>query len=273
VVVAAAGGTSEKPLAESPAFAALRKRLSPTASALAYCNSPSLVRRFYGVVLAGGTALTNALGGRIPGIRPEMLPALPKVEKYIWPDMSAVSSDAKGITIESYGSLPSGMLLNLSMPKTSPAVPALAVGMIVPALQQARGRAKQAMSAVNLSTIGKAIAMYQVEHDDRFPPNLAALIEEGIIPAKMLYSPSSGREPRLDSKGKPVGPIDYVYLGADLDPSAPASLIVAYERPEINRDKGTAALFVDGHVEWLRMERFRRELERTQEYIKKKGGV
>ena len=272
VVIAAAGGTSEKPLAESPAFAALRKRLSPTASAVAYCNSPSLVRRFYGVVLAGGTTVINTLGRHVPGIRPEMLPPLPKVEKYIWPDISAVSSDAKGITIESYGSLPSGILFNISLPKTSPAVPALAVAILVPSLSRARTLAKRALSGGNLNGISKGIAMYQTEHDDRFPPNLAALIEEGSIPAKMLYSPKSGREPRIDSKGKPIGPIDYVYLGVELGSSAPGTLILAYERPEINRGEGTNVLYVAGFVKWVKMREFRRDLQRTQEYIKKQGG-
>ena len=273
VVIAAAGGTSEKPLAKSAAFVALRKRLSPRASALAYCNTPSLVRRFYGLVLAGGTAATNALGRFGPGIGPEMLPPLPKVEKYIWPDISAVSSDAKGITIESYGSLPSGMLFNITLPPPSPTVPALAASILVPSLQRARTLAKRALSARNLNGIGKGIVMYRVEHNDRFPPNLPNLIEEGTIPALMLYSQSSGRKPRLDSKGKPIGPIDYVYLGAELSPDAPPDLVIAYERPEINRGKGTNVLYVDGHVRWVSMEKFRRDLERTQEYIRKKGGT
>jgi len=186
--------------------------------------------------------------------------------------MSAVSSDAKGITIESYGSLPSGMLFNISLPKTSPVVPAMAVGLLMPALHGARGQAKRAVSASNLSAIGKGIAMHQAEYD-RFPPNLAKLVEAGYLPANAFYSPNSGRKPRFDSKGKPLGPIDYVYLGAEFPAGeAPAHLMIVYERPEINRGKGTNALFVDGHVEWISMSQFQRLQEQTQEYIKKKGG-
>lgn len=48
--------------------------------------------------------------------------------------------------------------------------------------------------------------------------------------------------------------------------------MIAYERPEISGGKGTNALFVDGHVEWISMSQFQRLQEQTQEYIKKKGG-
>ena len=63
-----------------------------------------------------------------------------------------------------------------------------------------------------------------------------------------------------------------MYLGADLAPSAPGDLIMAYERPEINRGEGTTVLYVAGYVKWTKMPQFRRELQRTQEYIKKQGG-
>ena len=268
VVAAAAGGTTEKPLASSETFAAFRKRLAPNVSGLSYTNTPRLVRGFYGVVLLGGTALTNLAGRVAPAFRPEILPPLPKVEKYVWPDIAAVSADDKGITIESYGSLPS--LLSSTLQKMPIQGPALGVSILVPSLSRARGLAKRALSASYLNGIFKGIVIYGAEHDDRPPPDLATLVKDGYITAKMLYSPSSGRTPRLDAKGKPLGEIDYVYLGAQLGSDAPGDLILAYERPEINRGEGTNVLYVAGNVAWVTMAEFNRDLQRTREYIKKR---
>ena len=251
VVAAMAGGTTQKPLAQSADFAAFRKRLSPGASALSYTNTPSLVRRLYGAVLLGGTAATNMLGKFAPSIKPEMLPPLPKVEKYLWPDIAAISSDAKGITIESYGSLPSYLTSNLPGAGTS-----LATSILLPTIGRARGQAKRVVSMSSLSGIGKGCILYSCEHDDQFPPDLVKLVEESLVPAEMLMSPTSGRKVRLDSAGKPIGPFDYVYLGAGLTAEADGGLILAYERPEINKFEGTNVLYADSHVAWVSMEEF-----------------
>ncbi len=262
VIAAAVGGTKEKPLTQSPAFAAFRKRVSPNASILTYTNTPSLVRQFYGVVLAGGTAGINALGQFAPALKPEMLPPLPKVEKYIWPDISAVSSDAKGITIESYGSMPGGGLLSSNF---SPLRQGLGTSIALPALWSAKRSARQALSGANLNGIGKGILIYQAENDDQLPPDLVKLIESGQ-PAQLLVSPSSGRKLRKDSKGKPMPPFDYVYLGDGLT-NAPGGLIMVYERPEFNGNRGTNVLYVDYHVAWRTMDQFKRDLAKTQKWI------
>ncbi|MCK4623947.1 MAG: DUF3352 domain-containing protein [Phycisphaerae bacterium] len=267
VIAAAVGGTKEKPLTQSPAFAALRKRVSPNASILTYTNTPSLVRQFYGAVLAGGTAGINALGKFAPSIKPEMLPPLPKVEKYIWADISAVSSDAKGITIESYGSMPGGGLLSSNF---SPLRQALATSIALPALWSAKRQARQAVSMANLKGLGLGITIYTTENNDNYPPGLIKLVETGSLPAEMLMSPNSGRKVRKDSKGKPIPPFDYVYLGAGLkttDIPEPAMFILAYERPEINKNKGTNVLYADCHVAWVSMAKFHRDLAKTQKWV------
>ena len=267
VVVAAAGGTAEKPLAADPAFVALRNRVSPNASALSYVNTPGLLRRFYGAVLLGGTAATNMAGRFAPAIKPEMLPPLPKVEKYIWADITAVSSDDKGITIESYGSLP-GCLSSWAGSNALQAP--LMVSILVPSLGRARMLAKRTWSAANLNAIAKGAIIYELEND-KMPPDLAAIVEGRSISVKQLYNPSSDRGPRLDARGKLIGPIDYVYLGAGMDVDAPVNMILVYEKPEANRGKGTNVAFTDTHVEWMSIPEFRRALERTQAYIKKRA--
>ncbi len=264
VVAAAAGGSAVGPLTKSQDFIALRKRLSPNASMLTYTNTPAMVRRLYGLILLGGTAGANMLGGFTTDIRPEVLPPLPKVEKYLWPEMSAISADEKGILMESYGSLPAAFSSSLSQ------LP-LQLPVIGVSLSRARMLAKRALSGGNLNGIYKGLLMYGAEHGDQVPPDLAALIDSSVIPGKMLYSHNSGRTPRLDEKGKPVGPIDYVYLGAQLGSlDVEGDLILAYERPEINRGKGTNVLYASGQVKWVSMAQFELDLARTKDYINKR---
>ena len=150
---------------------------------------------------------------------------------------------------------------------------AMLIGILMPTLGRALDYARIAMCAANLNAIGKGLILYQTENDDQFPPDLVKLVESQVIPAEMLMSPSSGRKVRKDSKGKPIGPFDYVYLGAGLkttDIPNPENLILVYERPEINKFRGTNVLYADGHVAWVTMEKFRRDLAKTQEWIKNK---
>lgn len=267
VIVAAVTGTAEKPLAADPAFVALRKRVAAAPSALAYANTPALVRRLYGVPMAIWSVVSNLSAGEIgPVFGAEMLPALPKLEKYLMADVCAVASDAKGITIESYGSgLGRGAVLN------SPPLQALTVASLLPSLTRARGLAKRALSMTNLRGIGTGCEMYAVEHNE-FPPDLMGLVEEGVITLEMFMSPTSGRKVRRDSQGKPIGPFDYVYLGSGLKPEDvpnPGRIILAYERPEINRFRGTNVVYVDTHAKWVSMERFNQELKQTRAFLEK----
>ncbi len=260
VVVAAASGTARKPLAGDADFAALRKRVAAAPSALLYVNSPRLIRRLYGLGLVGWTLGANALTGELgPAFAPEMLPALPRLERYIRPDIAVMTSDARGITFESYGSLPGGGWLSSLSP-----LQAMSVGMLLPALGQARVQAQRAVTMTHLRQIAVACEMYHAQHR-QYPPDLLKLVEKNILPANVLFSPQSGRRPRLDSGGKPIGPFDYVYLAPQV--ALPPNMVLAYERPEINRGKGSNVLFADGHVEWMPMPKFRRELKKTQDYI------
>jgi len=266
VVAAAVAGVSEKPLTGEAEFQALRKRVSPSASALLYIDTPKVLRQVYGLPLLGWTVASNLLGRELgPVFRPDMMPTLPKLEKYLRPSIAAVSSDAEGITIESYGSFP-GMGLRLN------GVPfqGLSAAVLVPSLMRARTLAKRSMSLANLRGIHMGVALYQNEHEGKFPPDLLALIDIGIQP-RMLMSPTSGNKVLRDAKGKAIGPFDYVYLGAGMSPKAAGSLILAYERPEINRNRGACVLYVDGSARWVDMERFRRDLAKTQEYLRRRS--
>ena len=258
VIIGAVQGAGRRPLAQDPAFRKLRGRVAVKASAMTFVNTPQIVRRLYNFILVGWTGISNSREAtrNFPFVpQPDWLPALPQIEKYLQPEISAISSDAEGITIEGYGSTP---LTGLA---TAPVAAPMAAAVLLPAVGRARNLAQQAVSMANLNAIGKAVAMYMAEYDDKVPPNLAKLVELRYITPQALVSPVSGRKMPTDSKGVPKGESDYVYIV--MGPDADGELIRAYERPENHRNKGTCVLLVSGVVTWMDMPQFKALLRRT----------
>jgi len=258
-------GGQQSPLLRNEAFARARARIAGKPSAMAYVNTPNIVAQTYSSALVLSTMGLNALAGEL-GVeaRPHWLPPISKLQKYLRPQISAMSADAEGVTFEGYGSVPT---FGLAMtPTVAPAVVSLAI----PALARARVNAQRVVSMSNLRNIGTATMMYAAEGDDQPPQDLAALIKSGQNP-DMLVSPLSGRKAPKLVKGKLVGEVDYILLKLPrlTDLKTPSRTILAYERPENYGQKGTAVLFADGHVEWMKIKRFREALDRTALLLKK----
>jgi len=108
------------------------------------------------------------------------------------------------------------------------------IGKIMEALARARTMARRTVSAMNLKSIGMAVALYMSMKDDtKVPASLNDLIKENMIGPGSLVSPSSGRgKLKTDDKGIPTEEGDYVYLV--LPVNADGGLVRAYEPPEIN---------------------------------------
>jgi hypothetical protein len=259
VVETMALGGSEKPLAGDARFAALRKLVAPEACGLSYVNPERLLRMLYGVPLAVSAVLSNMPD--MPNFPPTLLPALPKLEKFITPSIGAISNDDKGVTLESTGGFSGASLAALPM--------TLAVAL--PALGHARENVKKTMSATHLSAIGKALQLYFADNNDQWPGDLTKLVEKGLLTADCFYSPLNDHRPTagaVDVAGKPIGPIDYEYLGGQFDAKTPPDLLVAYDTVEMKLGGGCSALFVDGSVRRVTPTEFTRLLAKTQEYLK-----
>ena len=105
------------------------------------------------------------------------------------------------------------------------------------------------------------------ENNDVPPPTLARLVEEKTLSVKMLLSPNSGRKTiKTDAKGIPTEPGDYVYIV--VPEKAPGDLVRAYERLKINGGEGANVLYVDSHVEWVTPEKLKKDLARTDKWLK-----
>jgi prepilin-type processing-associated H-X9-DG protein len=163
--------------------------------------------------------------------------------QYSWFDDRGLRSRYRGTGIEpSLGAVAGG---------------AIAAGVAMPALARARQQAKQAVSMSHMKQIGLVLIMYADEHQDKLP--------ERIEQAREYYNDSN----ILDSPLKPDdfdGP-SYIYVkGHSVGVGSAAKQVVVYENPQYLRDE-INVLFLDGHVERMRRERFVEALEGTYEQL------
>ena len=257
VIQAAVENAGADPLIKSAAFTRSRSRIAASPSAVCFANTPKLIGELYPLLLLGWSVGCNA-AELPPGMQITMdwLPAMSELMRIMDPEITAISSDKDGLTVESYGSVPAGGLLT--------AVPALGVSILMPGLSRARFLAKRASSATNVSNIGKAIAMYQAAYRDESPPDFEALIKDGQAPGIFVSPLGNYKGPLV--QGKMPACDDYVYIR--LPGSAPADLIMVYEKPENHKGKGTIVLFADIHIEVVDMPRFRELLKKTEDWLK-----
>jgi hypothetical protein len=109
---------------------------------------------------------------------------------------------------------------------------------------RSRDIAKSTVSQANLSTFAKALAVYTLSHNDKYPQSLDELVKLGYIDARMLVSP-------LDSRTR------YVYIpGATTGGSADRILI--YE--PVSYGGKVLVLRGDHSVQSVPEEQFQKEL-------------
>lgn len=125
------------------------------------------------------------------------------------------------------------------------------VGRIFGAFGRARELANQAACMANLNGIGKGVAMYMAEHDDRYPPDFDALIRCGVITEAALHCPSDKSDRERD----------YFYMPPVKGEAAEARTIIACDLKGNHRDEGRAVLYVSGVVAWLDEDEFQDALK------------
>ena len=129
-------------------------------------------------------------------------------------------------------------------------------GILLPALNQARERARVTVCMNNLKWIAIGLMMYEADYGKGFPaPNgvagLQQLIDkEYLSTTDMFVCPS---KPVVYQNNKLTKDCPYIYIGGIVDDlkkiKKPAQLPVAFEKP--NHKQKCNVLFVDGHVETL----------------------
>jgi prepilin-type N-terminal cleavage/methylation domain-containing protein/prepilin-type processing-associated H-X9-DG protein len=118
-------------------------------------------------------------------------------------------------------------------------------GMLLPAIGQARERARRTSCMNNLKQISIATHLYATDNMERFPKTLQELVDGGYIDNLEIFKcpSSSSAVPTNADSG------DYLYK-AGLTESADSDTPIACDKPENHKGQGGNVLFVGGHVKW-----------------------
>ena len=253
----------------------LAARVPENAVSISYGNFGDNVTELY---RAFGPLLTIAQGiPRNPvAIDLANMPAASTVRKHLFGSISYAYATDDMIVYESRSPVGFGMV------GPAPAmgvlfIGGLGAGMALPAIGQARARAREVVSMNNLKQIGMAAMMYANDHNNELPPSLAALFEaDMLVEARLLVAPNDPN-PRLRVGNRPCS---YVYVlddhkGLKLklgEIERPAMVPLAWERRTFGR-RGRNVLFVDGHVQVMRNGQFERRMTRVRELLRKKAAA
>jgi hypothetical protein len=123
------------------------------------------------------------------------------------------------------------------------AAPAMAVSILLPSLSRARELSKRTVCLANLRAIGQGMHSYAQDHDDKFPPDFKALVDDLEATPKVFICPSSDAQPGDLSAC-------YAYIDGQSTDGNPRNVLV-FEKPGHHGDEGGGVLFVDAHVEFV----------------------
>jgi len=96
----------------------------------------------------------------------------------------------------------------------------------------------------NLRGIGQGMYIYANSHEEKFPPNFKALIDDNECAPKQFVCPSSEAT---------VGDLNacFAYIPGQTIDDDPLN-VVAYEKPGCHQNEGGNVLFQDTHVEFVK---------------------
>lgn len=128
---------------------------------------------------------------------------------------------------------------------------AILAGMLLPALSQAREKARRISCASDLKGIGFAIRMYSQENKGEFPNKSGAegfemLRSGGYLENAKIYTCPSSNTVSTDGEKLAEKNVSYVYIGGHKE-SDNGETVIAYDKPE-NHIKYGNILYADGHV-------------------------
>lgn len=232
-------------LLDNPDFQAARARLPKDAQSVGYVDSKYFARMFYPLVTALQTMGASMVGKHGGEIDLALVPPLSEAATGITNYVGTASNDKDGILYAGTGSGAQPVLV-------AAGGTAMATSILLPSLARAREVAKRAVSASNLKGIGMACMQYAAENQDKFPASLDVLLKSGSITQKQLHSP---RDPDDDEDT-----VSYAYIDGQTTGANPQN-VLAYER--VFDHEGTNVLFLDGHVEWMKLDPFRAAVRET----------
>jgi prepilin-type processing-associated H-X9-DG protein len=272
------GSGRNKSILDNEDYIAVRKRLGgEAASGIGFANLPKTAPEGYQQVLMisrlylGGADL---FGAQTPAMA---IPPLRKIMPHLTPSGDVAWTDASGWHYKGVSPFPGSDLLTPGGGggQVILAEEALLVSILLPSLNRARETANRVKCGSNMRQIGQGILLYANENKGKYPPNLGILVKTEELTPEVFVCPSGNTAPpnglAIDDQVKWVNDnADYVYLGAGMNITAGAEVIVLYEKPGAHGNQGMNILYGDGHVEFQMMQSAMQQIQRQT--ANKKGG-
>jgi prepilin-type processing-associated H-X9-DG protein len=277
-IVGAARSTSKggKSIADNEKFIALQKRLGvKDPCGFSFFDLPTTASAggstYQQLLLIMQYAGIGDLFG-VPAPQP-LMPPLDVILQHIAPAGSATWVDDAGVHTKSVTPFPGAKVL--SEPGMFSSVGgvgtgAVALSVMLPALNRSRETAMRVRCAVNMQQVGVAVMMYANDNNGNYPQDLGALVKSEylkidpfICPAGNTGYPDHLGDMTCDQIAEWINEHSpYIYIGQDLTVNAAdPQTIIMYEDPADHDFDGVNALFADGHIEFLRLNEARQRLE------------
>jgi hypothetical protein len=236
----------EKSLLDNPQYVAARKRTGD-AGPMFYTSGARLTENVYPILLPVVAAL-NGFGEIFnheedrephPGAA-DLLPSMQRLMDY-------VGDDAIGVTVTPDGLLKTRTIANpLLSPMAWVDSPVIWLALSVPAMEEeASNEEDRTRCLANMRQIGQAVILYANENNGKFPTDLPALIKAEDLTPDLLKSPYGPAKEGADVVLAPLADLNLNKL------VSPATTLVAYDKAALESGEGTAAVYADGHCDWL----------------------
>jgi prepilin-type processing-associated H-X9-DG protein len=238
-----------------------------------YCDSQLFARLLHPLLLMYKTAIASYASAGDAVVDLSVLGGLEESLKSARAGVGVCTVDEQGVLYTQYGSA-NGTLAVIAGGSAATAI-------LMPSLSRARELAKRAVSASNLRSIGMACLLWSNSNKEATPPSLEKLVETGTLIPQQLVSPREDdfggmieRNERLMAGGTPDWKkikfeTSYVLIaGPAMSRRGPQTALV-YER--LIGWEGSNVLFADGHVEWMKLDQFKRAMRETYKAIGREG--
>lgn len=247
--------TRGESLPDHPGFKAARALLPKQVQSVSYFDAKYFARMFYPFMNALQTLGVSMLGKHGVEIDLNLMPPIAEATAKATVYVGTCSTDADGILYASVGGGAPRIM-------AAAAATSMATSILLPSVARAREVAKRAVSATNLRGIGLACLIYARDNQGKFPASVDMLLKEGLLTQKQIHSP---RDSDADENS-----VSYVYLAGQTQSAAPQN-VLAYE--QVFGNEGTSVLFVDGHVQWMKIKEFRGAVRETYKRLGRENEV